>query len=253
MDEGRVLGFWSTTADSRVLDVAASIGPDFVCIDTQHGVDIARLDVATFNTLSCYDVPGLVRVEGNNPALIGRALDLGASGVVVPMVESAQDAARASEACRLAPNGMRSYGLQTRRRDVPRDPTCWVQIETAGAMDDLEAVASVDGVDCLYVGPADLGLALCGRTASDVESVFDGTHPHARTMRSAFESVVVACAAAGIHAGLHCRSGSAAARALKEGFNVVAVGTDVLLLADALNSELDSARAEDESGQSSSM
>lgn len=239
----RVLGLWSMTADAAVLDVAASIGPDFVCIDTQHGIDIGQLDVATFNTLAYYGVPGLVRVEDNSPALIGRALDLGASGVVIPMVETAEDAERASDACRLAPGGTRSYGVQTRRNDLPENPICWIQVETAGALDDLEAISEVEGVDCLYVGPADLGLAVCGQRASDVESVFDGTHPHSATMRAAFERVVTICSEAGIYAGIHCGTGSAAARAIEEGFQVAAVGADTSLLSTALRTELAAARA----------
>lgn len=242
MPTDQVLGFWSVTAEPRVLDAAGSAGPDFICIDTQHGVDIGRLDVATFDTLAYYGVPGLVRVEANHETPIGRALDLGAAGVVVPMVESADDAIRAVAACLPAPEGTRSYGVQTRRHDPPERPICWIQIETAGAMDALETIASVDGVDALYVGPADLGLALGGEPASDVESVFDGTHPNAETMRLAFERVVSACARADIYAGLHCGNGSAAARAIERGFQIAAVGADISLLAVALERELATAR-----------
>lgn len=242
MATDRVFGFWSMTANAAILDVVASVGPDFVCIDTQHGIDIGGLDVAAFNTLAHYGVPGLVRVEDNHPAPIGRALDLGASGVVIPMVETAEDAERASDACRLAPGGTRSYGTQTRRVDLPKDPICWIQVETAGALDNLEAISAVEGVDCLYIGPADLGLALCGQPASDVESVLGGTHPHSSTMRAAFDSVVAACSKAGIYAGIHCGTGSAAARAAEEGFEVAAVGADLPLLSVALKTELAAAR-----------
>jgi 4-hydroxy-2-oxoheptanedioate aldolase len=160
------------------------------------------------------------------------------------MIESAEDARRAVAACLPAPEGTRSYGMQTRRQDLPERPICWIQVETAAAMDDLEAIASVDGVDALYVGPADLGLAMSGEPASDVESVFDGTSQNADTMRPAFERVVSVCSSAGIYAGLHCGTGSAAARALEQGFQIAAVGADISLLGMALQRELATARRE---------
>lgn len=235
------------TGDKRVLDTAGSIGPDFVCIDTQHGVHLSHLDVSTFTTLAHYGVPGLVRVSSNSDVTIGRALDLGADGVVIPLVESADDANRAVAACRYAPDGTRSYGVQTRRVDPfdtsrPR-PSVWIQIETASAIDDVEAIAAVEGVDTLYIGPADLGLALCGTPAPDVVDVFEGIHQHADTMRAAFDRVVEACAQSGVKAGLHCGTGEAAARAVKEGFQVTAVAADLAVIGRALASELGAARS----------
>lgn len=234
------------TGDIRVLDVAGSVGPDFVCIDTQHGVHLSNLDVSTFTTLAHYGVPGLVRVSSNSDVTIGRALDLGADGVVIPLVESADDARRAVAACRYAPEGSRSYGVQTRRVD-PFDsrsrPSVWIQIETASAIDDVESIATVEGVDTLYIGPADLGLALCGTAAANVLEVFEGEHQHADTMKSAFDRVVEACARSGIRAGLHCGSGAAAARAVKEGFHVTAVGADLPMIGGTLESELAAARS----------
>ncbi|MDX1747743.1 MAG: aldolase/citrate lyase family protein, partial [Halobacteriales archaeon] len=172
-------GFWSVTAHPAILDTAAAVGPDFVCIDTQHGIPLGSLDASVFTVLAHYGVPSLVRVEMNDEAHIGRALDLGADGVIIPMVASAEHAKRAVAACRYAPDGTRSFGVQARRLS-PFDsaPVCWIQVETADAMGQLEEIASTDGVDGLYVGPADLGLALVGEPAGDVESVFDGTNPH---------------------------------------------------------------------------
>lgn len=233
------------TADPRVLDMAASTSPDFVCIDTQHGVDISRLDVATFTSLDGYGVPGLVRVESNDPTPIGRALDLGAVGVVVPMVEDADDARSAVAACRYAPDGVRSFGVQTRRIDplAPDSvPWCWIQIETASALQNLDEVAAVDGVDALYIGPADLGLAICGTAAPDIEAVVDGEHPCAGQLRSAFDAVIEACAANDVMAGIHCGTGLAASRAAERGFQIAAVGADLSLLGMALRSELATAR-----------
>lgn len=238
-------GFWSVTGHPAVLDAAASVGPDFICVDTQHGAPLDSLDISTFTVLASYGIPSLVRVEGLDEALIGRALDLGADGVIIPMVGSADNASRAVAACRHAPLGTRSYGVQTRRVHAIGDaePVCWIQVETAGAMGQLDEIASVDGVDGMYVGPADLGLALVGKPAGDVESVFDGTHPHAEEMKGAFDRVVAACSTAGIAAGLHCGSGEAAVIAAQHGFTVSAVAADTGLIGAGLAHELDTVRS----------
>lgn len=233
-------GFWSGTGDPAVIDTAAAAGPDFICIDTQHGVHLSSLDTSIFTVIAQYGVTSLVRVEAIDGALIGRALDLGADGVVVPMVQTVDDAARAVAACLLAPGGSRSFGVQTRRLEPISDssPICWIQIETKAAMRQLTEIASLDGVDGLYIGPADLGLALVGEPAADVESVFDGTHPHAVEMAEAFQSVVEACKGAGVGAGLHCGSGLAAVVAAEHGFTLAAVAADLGLIGGGLAQQL---------------
>ena len=239
-------GFWSATGHPSVLDAAAAVGPDFICIDTQHGTPLVSLDISPFTVLASYGVPSLVRVEALDEARIGRALDLGADGVIIPLVASTEDAKRAVAACRYAPEGTRSFGVQTRRAHATGDsePVCWIQVETAGAMGQLDEIASVDGVDALYVGPADLGLALVGEPARDVTSVYDGTHPHAEEMRTAFDRIVAACRDAGIAAGLHCGSGEAADIAGQHGFTVAAVAADTSLIATGLTRELGIARSD---------
>jgi 4-hydroxy-2-oxoheptanedioate aldolase len=243
--ESLLHGFWSMTGHPAVLDAAASASPDFICVDTQHGAPLDALSTSTFTILASYGVPSLARVEALDEARIGRALDLGADGVVIPLVASADDARRAVAASRYAPGGTRSYGVQTRR--VPAlggaVPVCWIQIETAGAMGQLEEIASIDGVDGLYVGPADLGLALVGEPAADVPSVFEGTHPHAEEMETAFDQVVAACRSAGIVAGLHCGTGEAAVIAAQHGFTASAVAADTGLIGAGLTHELDIARS----------
>lgn len=240
-----LLGFWTATGHPGVVDTAASAGPDFICIDTQHGVPLSALDQSTFTVIAHYEAAGLVRVESIDSAPIGRALDLGADGVVIPLVESADDAQHAVAACRYAPRGNRSYGVQTRRVSPlgGSPPVCWIQVETQGAMSHLKEIAAIEGVDALYIGPADLGLALVGQPASDVEAVFDGSHPHAAEMRSAFEMVVEACEEAGIRAGLHCGSGAAAATAIEHGFQIAAVGADLAFVRSKLSDELEVARS----------
>lgn len=244
-DKQAIHGFWSVTGNPAVIDAAASAGPDFVVVDTQHGVDLGHLDSSVFTVLTYYGVAGLVRVESIDLGRIGRALDLGAAGIVVPLVESAADAARAVHATRHAPRGGRSFGMQTRRvGPFDGEPYVVIQVETAGAMADIDAIASVDGVDALYIGPADLGLGLVGMPASNVDEVFDGTHAHASEMRDAFSSVVQAAVANGVRPGLHCGNGASSARAVQEGFAMTSVAVDVGLVATGLREQLGSARGE---------
>ena len=240
---GPTFGFWCTTGDPALVDAAASVGPDFICIDTQHGVDLGRLDASVFTVMANYGVAGLVRVESIDPGRIGRALDLGAAGIIVPLVDSVEDAAAAVHATRHSPRGGRSYGMQTRRvGPFDEAPFVLIQVETAGAVDDIEAIAAVDGVDGLYIGPADLGMGLGAVPAPNVNEVFDGTHPHAGILGRAFGAVVAAATANGIAPGLHCGDGASAARAFSEGFTFAAVASDLGLVGVGLREHLAIAR-----------
>lgn len=236
-------GFWSVTGNHAVIDTACSTGPDFIVVDTQHGIDLGQVDASLFTVMAGYGVAGLVRVEAIDLGRIGRALDLGAAGIVVPLVVSADDAARAVNATRHAPWGGRSYGMQTRRiGPFDEEPYVVIQVETAGAVKDIGAIASVEGVDALYVGPADLGLGLAGSPAPDVNEVWDGVHEHAGPLAAAFTGVIDAADANGIVPGLHCGNGASSARAVAEGFRMTSVAVDLGLIGTGLREQLEAAR-----------
>ncbi len=236
-------GFWSVTGDQAVVDSAASARPDFIVVDTQHGVDLGRVDGSLFTVMANYGVTGLVRVESIDPGRIGRALDLGAAGIVVPLVESAEDAERAVHATRHAPRGGRSYGMQTRRVDpFDEDSYVVIQVETARAVENIDDIAAVDGVDALYIGPADLGLGLGGDPAPDVDDVFDGTHPNAAALAEVFRAVVAAAESNQIVPGLHTATGRRSARAVEEGFRMTSVAVDLGLIGVGLREQLAAVR-----------
>jgi 4-hydroxy-2-oxoheptanedioate aldolase len=226
-----------------VIDAAGSAGPDFVCIDAQHGLPLSDLDASLFTVLAHHGVSGLVRVDAVDPVPIGRALDLGAAGVIVPQVETADDARLAVAATRYAPAGRRSFGMQTRRVG-PFDETPYVviQVETAGSVKRIDEIAAVEGVDCLYIGPADLGLGL-GGTPAEAGAVFEGSASNASEMMTAFSAVIEASRRHRVRPGVHCLSGNAAARANREGFSFTAVAVDISLMTTGLAAELDKARA----------
>jgi 4-hydroxy-2-oxoheptanedioate aldolase len=231
------------TGSAAIVDAAATAGPDFICIDTQHGIDLGNLDAAVFTTMAHYGVPGLVRVESLDAGRIGRALDLGAAGIVVPLVESAGDAEEAVHATRHAPAGGRSFGMQTRRvGPFDERPYVAIQVETADALADIDAIANVTGVDALYIGPADLGLGLGGQAAADVNEVFDGTHPLADELGEAFRAVIASGLANHIVPGLHCGNGATARRAVAEGFAMTSVAVDLGLIGTGLGEQLGEAR-----------
>jgi 4-hydroxy-2-oxoheptanedioate aldolase len=194
--------------------------------------------------MAFHGVAGLVRVQSLELGSIGRALDLGATGIIVPLVETAADAERAVHATTHAPRGGRSYGMQTSRVG-PFDGTPFVviQIETKASIENVDALAAVKGVDALYIGPADLGLALVGEPA-DPGSIFDGSHTHSGEMSLAFEAVISACSGAGAMPGLHCDSGEVASLAVGMGFRMTSVAADIGLVGDGLRDQLSKVRNE---------
>lgn len=242
---GPLHGLWSATGHPSVLEQASSLGPDFICLDTQHGIRLDTITVNTFTAMAFYGIPGLVRVPRNDVYDIGLALDLGAAGIMAPMIDDEGSAAEAVAACRYAPAGVRSFGIQTPRlsaMDPEYKPLVAVQIETRSGIENVDSIAAVDGVDWLYIGPADLGISLCGTPASDILSVFDGTHPYSSQMQEAFHAVTAACNRHGKLPGIHCNSGDEAIVARENGFLVYSVGADIGEATEGMAKQLRRAR-----------
>jgi 4-hydroxy-2-oxoheptanedioate aldolase len=238
--EGRpALGVWNSVADSLVAEAIAATGPDYVCVDMQHGAAGQGQLVPLLQAVVAGGSTPLVRVPESNPAIIMKALDAGARGVVVPLVESGEEAARAVAACRFPPAGRRSYGpfrasVQERTGD-PRElekVACIVMIETRAGIDHLEEIVATEGVTAVYLGPSDLSLAL-GLPPGSVD---------APEFVSVVGNIRAACHAHGVVAGMHCYDGKGARRAIEQGFGMVTVAVDLRLLRQALSYELDLAR-----------
>ncbi|MBG6226227.1 4-hydroxy-2-oxoheptanedioate aldolase [Arthrobacter sp. CAN_A2] len=225
------LGAWATLGEPRLTTELARSGVGWVGLDAQHGHfdDRSLRDALGRRPADC--APMLVRVAANDAALIGRALDAGADGVVVPLVDSVADAAAAVAACHYPPQGARSWGPLQGGRAVhspgadhaPRAiPLCAVMIETAAALEAVEAIAAVPGVDMIFVGPFDLSLAL-GLDIDDLLSSTDHDAPLTRIAR--------ACTQAGIRSGAYAGSSERAALLAAAGFDWIAAATDTGLLA----------------------
>ncbi|GAB2846596.1 HpcH/HpaI aldolase family protein [Lentzea nigeriaca] len=235
-----MIGTWVVTDNPIATESIAGLGFDFICVDGQHGLYGEDGWISAITAITAGGSSGIIRVPANDPAVLGRALDSGAAGVVVPMVDSAADAARAAHACRYVPRGGRSYGpMRTALRMPPAEANdrvaCLVMIETAEALADIDAICAVDGLDGVLIGPFDLTLALGGKGFGDPAV--------AAELEDALAAVAAAAARAGIAAGVHCPDGGTAAKRLAGGFTFAMVSCDLLLLEEAATSQLRLARS----------
>jgi 4-hydroxy-2-oxoheptanedioate aldolase len=240
--EGRTaLGLWMTVPGSIEAEIFAKVGADYVCVDQQHGIIGYDSMVPMFQAIQAEGTAPITRVLSNDPFLIMKALDAGAWGVIVPLVNNAEDAAQAVAACRYPPQGIRSYG-PVRAAGVigSRDPEelggevlCLVMVETREALERVDEIASTPGVDGIYIGPSDLALSLGLPPTLDIQ---EGEHAEA------VERIREACHRNGIAAGIHAASGEWARRHAGAGFEMVTVATDAALLRAAAIRELTVAR-----------
>ena len=240
--EGRTaFGLWSVIPSSFSAELAADAGFDYVCVDQQHGVIDYDSMVPMFQAIRAGGAAPITRVLSNDPFLIMKALDAGAWGVIVPLVNSAGDAARAVSACRYPPQGIRSFG-PVRAAGVigTRDPEklggevlCLVMVETGEALERVDEIAATPGLDGIYIGPSDLALSLGIPPTLEIQ---EGEHAEA------VGRIREACKRSGIAAGIHCLSGEWARKHAEAGFDLVTVAADATLLRDAALRELTVAR-----------
>src|SRR3954470_22496251 len=238
-----VLGYWLVLDAPPATERLARVGYDYVVLDAQHGLLEYRGVLAGLTAVDAASgAVGLVRVEANEPAAIGHALDAGAAGVIVPLVSSPAEAEAAVRAARYPPDGMRSFGPMRSGLRIGPEPAVsneavvvLAMVETAAGLADVSDVAATPGLDGIYVGPNDLRLALGGRTPDDPE--LDDA------VEQALVRVRAACDAAGIAAGIFTTSGELAAQRLREGFTFVTVAFDLLHLEQAARDHLGVARA----------
>jgi 4-hydroxy-2-oxoheptanedioate aldolase len=228
--------------DPVAAEAIADSGFDYVCIDMQHGYADGSDTVALLQALSLGSTVPVVRVPWNSPDTIGRVLDAGALGVIVPMVNTPEDAARAVAACRYAPAGIRSYGpvragitFGSGYFDAANDRVaCIPMIETRQAVENVEDILAVPGIDAVYIGPTDLSVSYGLAPAFD----HDGG-PFA----AALERVLDACPRRGVVPGIHA-TGALASKRLAAGFRMVTVANDLNALLGGLRRELLVARGE---------
>lgn len=238
-----VFGGWAALPCAFGAELMCVPGVDYVCIDQQHGlVDYADM-VGMLRAIEGRGVVPLTRVPANVPWMIGKALDAGVQGVVVPMVNNTTEAAAAVQACRYAPKGVRSFGpvrasmvMDTRDIAIVGDGVlCFVMVETREAVERIDEIASTPGLDGIYVGPADLALGL-GLTPN-----LDKEEPE---HVAAVEKILKACQRHGVVPGIQCGSGRSARQFAERGFRLVTFAKDSSLIPSAMDREVATIRGD---------
>jgi 4-hydroxy-2-oxoheptanedioate aldolase len=236
---------WLTVPSPVVAETLARTGFDSVCVDLQHGVLDYR-DLATI--VPSIDLGGstpIARVPWNEPGIIGKVLDAGVQAVIVPMVNSADEARAVVRAVRYAPVGARSYGPTLA---APRTPDYFeganhtiaaiAMIETVEALSHLDDIVSVPGIDAVYVGPADLSITL---------GLSPANHHDDDVFTDALTAIVDACRRHGVTPGIHATA-ALAERRLEQGFRLITVSSDLASLRAGATADLATARSATPSG-----
>ncbi len=223
-------GAWSTIPSPLSVRLLAAAGLDYVVIDLQHGGATEHDLPAITGAIRLAGATPIGRVRHAHPADIGRALDLGCEGVIVPNVNSAAQAREAAGACRYPPVGYRSGGGAL---TGVGEPFCLIMVESAQALADLDATLAEDGVDGIYVGPRDLSYSLgCALDPDDP------------VLKPALAQIRSACAAAGKPVGIHASDGAAARRHRDEGCTLITLAVDALAIARSAAAELATAQSQ---------
>jgi 4-hydroxy-2-oxoheptanedioate aldolase len=226
------LNAWLTFEGGASAAVVAEAGFDAVTLDLQHGAAHLESVGAVAAAIESAGAVPFVRLRWNDPGLVMRALDLGARGVICPMIDSSEQAEAFVRACRYPPLGSRSYGPihrafgsgpeQTERANA--EVLTFAQIETVEGLADVDEIAATPGLDGLYIGPADLSLTLGLGTFADLADP---------AMLAALDAVVAASAEAGIVPGIHAPGVERASAMIRRGFRFVGTAGDAVLLAAA--------------------
>ena len=202
------LGGWLSIGNSFSAEVMAAQDLNWLCIDMQHGVIGYDTAVPMLQTISATDVTPIVRVPWCEPAMIMKMLDAGAYGIIVPLVNDRAQAQVAAAACRYPPRGIRSHG-PTRAAyyagfdylaHANDEVLCIPQIETVEAMENLDDILSVPGIDAAYIGPMDLTISMGITPEQDGE---------AEEYVQARKRIVESCHKHGVVPGVHSNPGAA--------------------------------------------
>lgn len=234
--EGAQIGLWLGLADPYTAELCATGGFDWLLVDGEHGPNDLRSMLGALQAIAPYPSHPVVRIPKGDAALIKQVLEIGATTLLVPMVESADEAQALVRAMRYPPAGMRGvgsglarssrWGAQTGYLHEANEQVCLlVQVETASALAQIDAIAAVEGVDGVFIGPADLSASM-GHLGSP-------GHPD---VRAAIEHAFSRILAAGKAPGILATDEKLARHWIGLGARFVAVGVDATLLAQAARS-----------------
>lgn len=241
-------GLWLSLASADAAEALAHAGFDWLCIDMEHAPNDTADVAAQLRAIAAAHLPSepVVRVPAREPWLVKRVLDAGARTVMFPNIDSAEAAAHAVRLTRYphagTPDGLRGVAGVVRasafgaRRDYLQTANAQiatiVQIESARALDELDAIAATPGVDCLFVGPSDL--------AASLGYLGDTRHPE---VQGALERVVEAARKAGVAAGIFALDVAGARQYREAGFGFISLAVDVVWLVRATRAALQEVRS----------
>jgi 4-hydroxy-2-oxoheptanedioate aldolase len=224
------LGIWSALPSNYVAEALAGAGFDWILIDTEHTPNELPTVMTQLQAVAPYPAQAVVRPAWNDLVLIKRFLDVGAQSLLVPFVQNAEEAKRAVRAVRYPPDGIRGVSGTTRANRFARVPDYFkranqeicllVQLETRAALGELEKIAAIDGIDGIFIGPADLSADFGKLGTSGDPEVWAAISDAGRRIRKA-----------GKPAGILAPVEADARRWLDEGFTFVSVGVDMGLVA----------------------
>lgn len=226
------IGLWITLCSNFVADVTAPAGYDWALVDMEHSPNDYQSVLGQLQAYAASDTTAIVRVEWNDTVAVKRLLDLGAPGILFPMIQSVEEAEQAIAATRYPPRGVRGVAGATRATKFGRitdyvarvedETTVLLQLETRAAVEQAEAIATVDGVNGIFFGPGDI--------AADIGKVGKPMDPEVWALiKPAAQKLI----ARGIPVGTLVLDPAFASELLNEGFTFVACGTDASLLAKA--------------------
>jgi len=224
-----VVNSWLGVPSSFSAEVMAHAGWDSLVVDMQHGMIDYQVMITMLQAISTTDTVPLVRVPWNDPAHIQKALDAGAYGIVCPMINNRAEAEKFVGSCRYAPLGYRSsgpiraalYGGADYHMKANDIVLAFGMIETAEAMENLDEIMSVKGLDAIYVGPSDLSISHGYPPGGDKPDQW---------MMDALQKVLDACKRHNVQPGIHCGAPSYAKQMIEMGFKFVTVGGDTRFL-----------------------
>ncbi|MBI4593108.1 MAG: 2-dehydro-3-deoxyglucarate aldolase [Candidatus Rokubacteria bacterium] len=230
--------------DPLVAELMASVGFEWLLVDTEHGpIDLATL-AAMFAVITRYPVAPLARVPAISEEHVKRVLDAGAWGVLAPNVRTREEAECLVAACKYPPAGVRSLGAGRFALSFKTDPPTYfarandeilvmAQIEHVEAVKNIDAILSVPGIDACYVGPNDLCASM---------GLAPSLEPPHREFAEAMEIVLAAARRHGVAAGIHCATTDTANRRIREGWAMVGLLNDQRLLLGAARAARDAVK-----------
>lgn len=228
-----VFAAWCALPCPHVSEAIARAGFSAVVLDQQHGLWDTAATVQAIGALHLAGAAPLVRVPLKQNAIVSRVLDFGAEGVIAPMIDSEADARAFAAAAKYPPRGERSIGAQRAAAlagfadqrpylACANDETLtFAMIETRAALEAIDAIAQVPGIDALFVGPSDLSYSLSQGAVLDA---------HCDAVERGLDRVLAACARAGKIPGLYCIDADRAAAKARAGFRFLTIGSDLAFL-----------------------